>query len=83
MTATDESRTGPDLANRDRTEIVIGHYKAVHHCYVIHDTIDGQKTAEQAQARAVDRYHPESTVIHYHRSEQSCNGQEHKKFEPS
>jgi hypothetical protein len=67
------------LRKREGGEIQIGTYVAHRHSYVT-EIIDQQATHDQAVSRAKDGRHPESTVIHFHKAHEPCNGHQHEKY---
>lgn len=52
------------------SNIQIGPYHANRHSYIIPDVIDASVTQAQARKRLKDDN--ESTVLHYHKHDQSC-----------
>lgn len=45
----------------------------MHEVYIIPGQVDGQVVREQAERRAVDRRHPEATIVHDHRKGDECS----------
>lgn len=59
---------------------VVGIFAADHHSYQIDGNTDLTPTRTQAEARRVDKRHPEDTVIHFHKRGESCFGRDHESY---
>lgn len=60
--------------------IVVGVFEAHHHCYHIDGLTDLTPTREQAERRRRDKRSPESTVIHFHKKDESCYDRMHEVY---
>jgi hypothetical protein len=60
--------------------IQIGVFTTHHHYFHIDGLTDLTPTRDQAERRRADKRHPESSVIHFHKKDESCFGRDHESY---